>query len=167
MQRFASPTALYGLFDDFVTRYNEERPRQALDMRVPSELDTRSERTYEGLGDLEYPFHDWTATVTWCGRDLGLVFAQAWEHQSSKHAELGGPLNMMTVNKQLDRLCKVAGVKRLTVHGLRHTCATLLLAAGVPPHVVQRRLGHKNISITLVRLCHITGFPNESASDRN
>jgi putative transposase len=37
-------------------------------MKVPSELDTRSERTYEGLGDLEYPFHDWTATVTWCGR---------------------------------------------------------------------------------------------------
>lgn len=55
-------------FDAFVTRYNDERPHQALDMKVPSELYTRSDRAYEGLGDLEYPFHDWTATVTWYGR---------------------------------------------------------------------------------------------------
>jgi putative transposase len=55
-------------FDAFLTRYNTERPHQALDMKVPGDLYTPSPRPYEGLGDLEYPAHDWTATVTLCGR---------------------------------------------------------------------------------------------------
>ena len=55
-------------FDAFLTRYNTERPHQALDMKVPGELYLPSPRPYEGLGDLEYPGHDWTATVTLCGR---------------------------------------------------------------------------------------------------
>ena len=55
-------------FDTFLARYNHERPHQALDMRVPGELYTRSARPYQGLADLAYPFHDWTATITHCGR---------------------------------------------------------------------------------------------------
>lgn len=70
-------------------------------------------------------------------QDHGLVFAQAWENKSSKHSVLGMPLNAMGLNTQLERLAKEAGVKRITVHGLRHTCATLLLAAGVPANVVR------------------------------
>jgi integrase len=75
--------------------------------------------------------------------DHGLMFAQTWEHQSSKHSVLGSPLHKMAIGMQLDRLCNAAGVRRISVHGLRHTCATLLLAADVPANVVQRRLGHK------------------------
>ena len=37
-------------------------------MRYPAELYTPSPRTYRGLPDLEYPFHDCTITVTPCGR---------------------------------------------------------------------------------------------------
>ncbi len=37
-------------------------------MKVPADLYTSSTRPYKGLGDLDYPFHDWTATVTTCGR---------------------------------------------------------------------------------------------------
>ncbi len=55
-------------FDAFVTRYNQERPHQALDLRVPAALYTRSPRLYRGLEDLAYPFHDATVTVTHCGR---------------------------------------------------------------------------------------------------
>jgi putative transposase len=55
-------------FDTFLARYNHERPHQALDMRVPGDLYTRSARPYQGLADLAYPFHDWTATITHCGR---------------------------------------------------------------------------------------------------
>ena len=57
-----------GRFDAFVRRYNEERPHQALDMKTPAELYTPSPRAYRGLDELEYPFHDWTAVVTHCGR---------------------------------------------------------------------------------------------------
>ncbi len=55
-------------FDEFLERYNHERPHQALGMKVPGELYTRSARPYQGLTELDYPFHDWTATVTRCGR---------------------------------------------------------------------------------------------------
>lgn len=57
-----------GRFDDFRTRYNQERPHQALGMQVPADLYTRSSRVYRGLEDLTYPFHDTTVTVTHCGR---------------------------------------------------------------------------------------------------
>jgi putative transposase len=55
-------------FDTFLHRYNHERPHQALDMQVPGERYTSSPRPYQGVGELAYPFHDWTAIVTRCGR---------------------------------------------------------------------------------------------------
>src|SRR3712207_4852521 len=55
-------------FDAFMTRFNHERPHQALDMKVPGELYMRSTRFYQGLADLRYRLHDWTGTVTQCGR---------------------------------------------------------------------------------------------------
>ncbi len=55
-------------FDAFVTQYNEDRPHQALAMKVPADLYTRSPRVDRGLEDLTYPFHDQTMTVTHCGR---------------------------------------------------------------------------------------------------
>lgn len=55
-------------FDAFVTRYNQDRPHQALGMKVPADLYARSARVYRGLEDLTYPFHDATFTVTHCGR---------------------------------------------------------------------------------------------------
>ena len=72
-----------GRFDDFVECYNTERPHQALDMKVPADLYAPSERPYQGLPELDYPFHDKTITVTTCGRicynrqkvNLSTVFA--------------------------------------------------------------------------------------------
>ena len=68
---------------------------------------------------------------------------------------LGGPIYPNGVNDRLKRLCSAAGVKQITVHGLRHTSATLLLSAGVQPHTVQRRLGHKSVQITLDVYGHV------------
>ena len=61
---------------------------------------------------------------------------------------------------------KRAMVAPPTVHGLRHTCATLLLAAGVPPHVVQRRLGHKKIEMTLNLYAHVLPSMQADAASR-
>jgi putative transposase len=55
-------------FDDFIACYNDERPHQALNMRCPTELYTPSSRAYEGLPELDYPFHDKAVIVTTCGR---------------------------------------------------------------------------------------------------
>ena len=55
-------------FDTFVHRYNHERPHQALDMATPASRYQPSGQPYRGLDELEYPFHDWTAVITTCGR---------------------------------------------------------------------------------------------------
>jgi putative transposase len=55
-------------FDAFIEYYNHERPHQALNMKYPGELYRASPRPYQGLPELEYPFHDRTITVTSCGR---------------------------------------------------------------------------------------------------
>jgi putative transposase len=55
-------------FDRFQQQYNHERPHQALAMKVPADLYVPSHRPYCGLGELDYPLHDWAVTVTHCGR---------------------------------------------------------------------------------------------------
>jgi hypothetical protein len=57
-----------GRFDHFVSEFNDERPHEALDMKTPAELYAPSSRTYQGLPELEYPFHDRDILVTACGR---------------------------------------------------------------------------------------------------
>jgi len=55
-------------FDTFVEDYNRERPHEALGMKPPAEVYTPSPRTYQGILQPHYPFHDRTVMVTCCGR---------------------------------------------------------------------------------------------------
>lgn len=55
-------------FDDFVETFNHDRPHQALGMKTPGDFYKPSPREYRGLGELSYPFHDRTVSVTHCGR---------------------------------------------------------------------------------------------------
>jgi integrase len=57
--------------------------------------------------------------------------------------------------REFARVIKAAGVRLITLHGLRHISATLLLKALVPPQVVQQRLGHKRIEMTLGIYAHV------------
>lgn len=47
----------------------------------------------------------------------------------------------------------------LRIHDLRHTCASLLIAAGANPKVVQVHLGHSSITVTMDRYTHL--FPSD------
>lgn len=74
--------------------------------------------------------------------DHGLVFAKEWENLRRHGDTLGHPLQMNNLGQhEYLRIIKAAGVRPIKFHGLRHTCATLLLKAGVNPKVVQERLG--------------------------
>jgi transposase InsO family protein len=55
-------------FDAFVREFNTERPHEALDMKCPAEFYAASLRPYNGLPELNYPFHDRDVLVTACGR---------------------------------------------------------------------------------------------------
>ena len=60
-----------------------------------------------------------------------------------------------TVNDYLKRKCKQAGVPIISLHGLRHTHASLLLFAGVSIASVARRLGHASMTTTQKTYLHI------------
>lgn len=71
--------------------------------------------------------------------DEGLVF----------HRPDGSALRPETVSSSFLRRQKGLDLPRLTIKGLRHTWATLALKQGIHPKVVQERLGHSTIGITL------------------
>lgn len=57
-------------------------------------------------------------------------------------------------------------LKEITVHGLRHTHCSLLLAAGVPVNDVKDRLGHANIQTTLNIYAHVTKQQQKETADK-
>lgn len=74
----------------------------------------------------------------------GLLFT--WED--------GSPVLPDYASKAFQSSQQDAGLPRLTLHQLRHSHATILLRAGVPVHVVAKRLGHKDPSVTLNVYAH-------------
>ncbi|MEN1967818.1 tyrosine-type recombinase/integrase [Lentibacillus sp. N15] len=60
-----------------------------------------------------------------------------------------------TVNNRLKALCLKANIPVVTIHGLRHTHASLLLFAGVSIASVARRLGHSSMTTTQETYLHI------------
>jgi len=59
-----------------------------------------------------------------------------------------------------------AGLPYIRFHDLRHTSATLSLALGEHPKIVQERLGHSSIRMTLDRYSHVTAGMQREAADR-
>jgi len=89
-------------------------------------------------------------------RDHGLVFAKEYGDLTNRADMIGLPLQANNLaERHFDRLIKAAKVARITFHGMRHTCATLLLQAGEPVHVVSKRLGHARVEITLNTYAHV------------
>ena len=66
-----------------------------------------------------------------------------------------GKVYNSTVNDNLARHCAAAGVPTISIHGLRHTHASLLLFAGVSIASVARRLGHSSMNTTQKTYLHI------------
>ena len=59
------------------------------------------------------------------------------------------------INSMMDRKCKVAGIQKHRFHDLRHGHATYLLKNNVHPKIVQERLGHSSINMTLDTYSHL------------
>jgi integrase len=49
-----------------------------------------------------------------------------------------------------------AGLGAMRFHDLRHTCVTLLLDLGAPPHVVREIVGHSAIEVTMTIYAHVS-----------
>ena len=70
---------------------------------------------------------------------VGLVFT----------TRAGTPFEPRNLNRRFETRCAKAGVRRITVHDMRHTCATLLAALDVHPRVAMRILRHAQIDVTM------------------
>jgi integrase len=88
-------------------------------------------------------------------QDTGYVFTQP----------SGAPIRPDAVTRQFDTLVRTAGLPRIRLHDLRHTHATLGLAAGIPAKVMSERLGHAKVGITLDLYSHVVpGMQEEAAA---
>ena len=81
---------------------------------------------------------------------LQIGFAETW-------FVFGGykPLSPTTVGRKKDDYCLKANVKKIRIHDLRHSHATLLLSQGVPITVISKRLGHADMTMTLNTYSHL------------
>lgn len=87
-------------------------------------------------------------------QDNGLVFCN----------EDGTPVDPRNFTKRFQRILVRAGLPKIRLHDLRHTHASLLLSRGVHPKVVQERLGHASITMTLDLYSHLAPGLQEAAA---
>jgi integrase len=64
------------------------------------------------------------------------------------------------------KLLKKIGLPHMRFHDLRHSAATILLVAGVHPKVVQERLGHSTIAMTLDVYSHVLPSMQQDAAGK-
>lgn len=77
----------------------------------------------------------------------------------------GGLLHPDRTSREFVRRVERWGLPRIPLHGLRHTWATLAMRAGVHPRVVQERLGHSTIAVTLGIYSHVAPVMHEDAAE--
>lgn len=109
------------------------------------------------------------------------VLRNHWERQVSLRAyfnavmkdsdlvfcELDGrPYIPHTISQAWRRIVTRLDLKGVRFHDLRHTCASMLLQQGVHPKIVQERLGHSSISVTLDLYSHVIPGLQHAAADK-
>lgn len=88
----------------------------------------------------------------------------AWQDDDLVVAtSLGKPVQAHNVRMAFKRLIQQSGVKAIRIHDLRHTHATMLGKNGVHPRVIQERLGHEDIAVTLQTYSHVLPIMQEEA----
>jgi len=79
--------------------------------------------------------------------------------------EVGRPYHPQRLRLLFERACREAEVPPIRLHDLRHTMATTALRAGIHPKVVQERLGHSSIALTLDTYSHVTPTLQRAAAE--
>jgi integrase len=80
------------------------------------------------------------------------------------HAD-GTGLWPQTITAHFRTIAGNLGLPTIGVHGLRHSAATFLIASGINPRVVQQRLGHAHVSVTLGLYTHVLPAHDRAAAD--
>ncbi|AKX94603.1 putative prophage phiRv2 integrase [Moorella thermoacetica] len=102
----------------------------------------------------------------WVNQNKLILGPDYEDHDLVFPVENGRPRDPKGFAEYFNRLLDKAGLPHIRLHDLRHTHATLLLLEGVHPKVVQERLGHSTVSITLDIYSHILPGLQEKAAER-
>lgn len=91
-------------------------------------------------------------------RDMLLEY-KAWQSLQYPDAAFvfGGerPLAFRSTDRYFEETCKKAGIKKIRIHDLRHSCASLLISKGVSIVAVSKHLGHSDVHMTLNVYSHM------------
>ena len=79
---------------------------------------------------------------------------------------IGTPSNWRSLVRSFKNLLQTSGLPNIRFHDLRHTAATLMLQQGIHPKVVQERLGHSQVSLTLNTYSHVLPNMQEDAAEK-
>jgi integrase len=62
--------------------------------------------------------------------------------------ENGEPIHPQSFNQTFKRIARAADLRRIRLHDVRHTHATIAIASGIPVKIVSERLGHESPAFT-------------------
>ena len=94
-----------------------------------------------------------------------LTAVDAWQNTGYVFTQVHGtPVDPDEITRDFGYIIRKAGLPHLTLHGLRHAHATLLLTAGEHPKVVSERLGHSSIAVTMDTYSHVLPGLQEAAA---
>lgn len=82
------------------------------------------------------------------------VVSAEWKDFIFTSKKTGNPVCSESYRWQLDRICEIIKIPRITMHSLRHTFATRCLESGMNPKVLSTIMGHASISITIDTYVH-------------
>ncbi|UCH42259.1 MAG: tyrosine-type recombinase/integrase, partial [Dehalococcoidales bacterium] len=75
----------------------------------------------------------------------------------------GNPLDPSILSHEFARITKLAVLKNVCFHDLRHTFASLMLLRGAKPKVISEALGHSSVAFTMDVYSHIIQGMQEDA----
>ena len=78
----------------------------------------------------------------------------------------GSPISPRNLIRDFKKAISSVGLPDINVHGLRHSHASLLLASGINPKIVQERLGHASIALTLSTYSHTIPSMQHDVADK-
>lgn len=81
-------------------------------------------------------------------------------------SSIGTPLDPSNLYHSFKQLLKKAGLPNIRFHDLRHTAATLMLQQGTHPKIVQERLGHSDIIMTLNTYSHVLPVMQDEVAEK-
>jgi len=97
---------------------------------------------------------------------MHLMLGTALQESDLVFSDFGKPLLPDTITHAWMKLVRRNGLGNIRLHDARHTHASLLLKQGVHPKIVQERLGHASIQLTLDTYSHVAPGLQEAAATR-